>query len=284
MVKTKPNKTMQLAKDAMDELISAVEAGKSDQLKRYLSMMARFHRYSLGNVMLVAMQRPDATRVAGYRTWQRLGRQVRQGERAIQILAPIFRRRKDEEEEEEKVVAFKTAAVFDVNQTDGAPLVEFARATGDPGAYIERLKQFVASRNIELQYSDMIGGAEGLSTKGKILLRKGLAPAEEFSVLVHETAHAFLHTGLLSHNNDKTLEETEAEAVAFIVSQAIGLDSRSASADYIALYRGDKETLMQSLEQIQQTASQIIEGITANTPTTEKEPSPPAGRADGRWF
>ena len=265
VIKTKCKKTREMAKRAMDALISAVEGGKSEKLKAYLAMMAKFHRYSLGNVLLIALQRPDASRVAGYRTWQHLGRQVRQGERGIQILAPIVRRRRDEskdkEDNEEEVLAFRTAHVFDIGQTDGRALTDFAQVQGDPGAYAERLKKIVRERNIQLEYSDAIGSADGLSGKGMILLRKGLMPAEEFSVLVHELAHAVLHCGQEPGSKSRTIRETEAEAVAFIVSQAVGLDCNTASSDYVQLYQGSKETLMQSLEQIQQTAADIIAGI-----------------------
>ena len=104
-----------LARDAMDKLVSAVEAGKSETLKAYLALVAKFHRYSVGNMLLIAAQQPHATRVAGFRTWQRLGRRVKSGETGIRILAPLRFRRTEEDEEDEEVRAFRTVCVFDVS-------------------------------------------------------------------------------------------------------------------------------------------------------------------------
>jgi len=246
----------------------ALDDGHSESLKAYLAMLGRFHRYSLGNVILIALQRSDATRVAGYRTWQRLGRQVKQGERAIRILAPIaYRRRKEEQSsdeekpEVEKVLAFKPAAVFDVSQTDGEPLAEFARVSGDPAEHLSRLKDLVLSRGIMLEYTNRIGSAQGASGGGKIFLRTDLAPAEEFSTLVHELAHEALHQDKTERS--KTVRETEAEAVAFVVCQAVGLECGTASSDYMQLYQGSKTTLLESLERIRGTAGEIIEAVLA---------------------
>lgn len=117
MIKTDAATLQQLGKQAIDQLIAALEAGRSDQLKAYLAMLAQFHRYSWGNVLLIHAQFPSASHVAGYRAWQRLGRQVRRGARAIFILAPIVRRRPDPEEEIElrprRVAGFTSASVFD---------------------------------------------------------------------------------------------------------------------------------------------------------------------------
>ncbi len=264
MIKTNTNQTKQLAKEATDQLIEAVEAGKSEKLKAYLAMMGKFHRYSFGNVMLIGAQKPNASRVAGYRTWKKLGRQVKKGEKAIRILAPMVRRNKRQQEEgddqEENVTFFKTVCVWDTTQTDGKPLPEFSEVAGDPGKYIDRLKGYVASRGIKLEYSNSIGRAEGLSAKGRIILRKNLSPAEEFSVLLHELSHETLHQGEEPTKN-KTVQETEAEAVAFVVCQAVGLDTNTASSDYVQLYDGKKETLISSLERIQQTAADIIDNL-----------------------
>jgi len=248
----------------------ALDDGHSESLKAYLAMLGRFHRYSLGNVILIALQRSDATRVAGYRTWQRLGRQVKQGERAIRILAPIaYRKRKRREvredetvqrdDETDEVLAFKPAAVFDVSQTEGEPLAEFARVSGDPAEHLLRLKDLVLSRGIMLEYTNRIGSAQGASGGGKIFLRTDLAPAEEFSTLVHELAHEMLHQG--NTEGGKTVRETEAEAVAFVVCEAIGLECGTASSDYVQLYQGNKTTLLESLERIRGTAGEIIEAV-----------------------
>ena len=252
---------------ALDMLVKALEAGKSKTLVDYLKAMGRFHRYSLANTMLIHFQKPDATHVAGYRNWQRLGRYVKKGEHGVAIIAPIVRRKtatKDDEERElesEVVVAFKGAYVFDISQTDGKPLPEFARVQGDPGAYTKRLKDFIAGRGIKLEYSEALGPAEGLSTGGKIVIKANLKPAEEFSVIVHELSHEILHRTGKSMTDSKTVREVEAEAAALVVCQAAGLDCNTSASDYIQLYDGNKKTLMDSLERIHQTAAEIVEAI-----------------------
>ena len=142
-----------MASQAMDELVAAVEAGHSEKLKTYLATMGRFHNYSFGNQLLIGLQRPSATRVAGYATWRKLGRQVKRGEKGIRIMAPIVRQRESEGgiDEEERVVSFRTAHIFDVSQTDGKQLAEFAKANGDPGQHTSRLRQFVAESGFSLK-------------------------------------------------------------------------------------------------------------------------------------
>lgn len=258
-----------MASQAIDELIVALDAGKSQQLTEYLAMLGKFHRYSVMNQMLIMAQNPQATRVAGYGTWKRMGRQVKRGSKGIRILAPIMRKQavdeaanNDDNDDEETVLGFRTAHVFDISQTDGKDLPEFTRVSGEPGVFTEKLKRFVAGQGIRLLYSNRLGSADGQSMGELILLRNGMAPAEEFSVLVHELAHSLLHRHDTRLGRDgRTARETEAEAVAFAVSQAVGLESRSASADYIQLYQGSRNTLMASLERIQRTASEIINAV-----------------------
>ena len=252
-----------LAATAVDQLIAAVEAGQSRQLKEYLAMLVKFHRYSVSNLFLIMAQCPDASQVAGYRTWQGMGRQVRRGSKAIRILAPVVRKMAEEDDrQEEVVVAFRTVNVFDVSQTEGEPLIEFPQVQGDPGRHASRLKCFIASRGIKLRYSNALGAAEGVSRGGVIVLRPGLPPAKEFSVLAHELAHEFLHhDGKGAEPRSKTVRETEAEAVAFVVCQAAGLEVGSAASDYIQLYQGKRETLLASLERIRRVAALIIRGV-----------------------
>ena len=253
---------------ALDQLASALDQGKSEQLKQYLAAMGKFRRYSLGNILLISFQRPGATHVAGYRTWQRLGRQVKRGEHGIRILAPIVRRKKKTDHkndaDEEDPVAFRGASVFDIAQTEGESLPEFAKISGDPAEHLERLKALVAEHGVALDYSDRLR-AEGLTSGNRIVLRSDLSPADEFSTLVHELAHVRLHFGddKERRQSSKTVRETEAEAVAFVVSQAIGLEVVGASSDYIQLYSGDKDTLVRSLERIRADAGEILDGILA---------------------
>ena len=264
----KTNRAKQIAKEAFDNLVKAVETGKSDKLVAYLKAMGQFHNYSLANAILISYQKPDANHVAGFRKWQKLGRHVKKGEHGLAIMAPIIRRKKksnvdESQTEEEVLLTFKTAYVFDVSQTEGKSLPEFARVQGNPDEFTNRLKQMISGKGIKLEYCDRLGSAVGMSCGGVIRIKPGLSPAEEFSVLAHEAAHEILHRSENQAKNDRKVRETEAEAVAFVVAQAIGLDCNTAASDYIQLYDGKKDTLMESLTRIQQTASKIIEVIMA---------------------
>ena len=250
---------------ALERLAESLNAGQSDALTTYLAAMAKFHRYSFGNVLLIVSQKPDATHVAGFHTWRKFDRFVKKGEKGIAIFAPMMLKRRDaqtDEEREQKVLRFRVVYVFDISQTDGEPLPEHARVTGDPKHHLKRLKDFVAQKGIMLNYALMIGGgAEGVSRGGEITILSDLPPAEEFAVLVHELAHEMLHHGDDRKDFSKTVRETEAEAVAFVVTQAVGLSNSTASSDYISLYAGDAKVLADSLDRIQRTAASIIEAV-----------------------
>lgn len=266
-MKTEDAKT--LAESALDTLAAQLDAGKSASLTAYLASMARFHRYSANNILLIHVQRQDATRVAGFSAWRKLGRFVRRGEKGIAILVPMTLRRSLDEAGNgvgtedvataRPILGFKPGYVFDVSQTDGEPLPAFAEVSGEPGDHVVALKAFLGSRDIELSYANAeLGAAHGASLKGRILLRDDLSPAVEFSVLVHEIAHELLHTGDRRADTSKTVRETEAEAVAFVVSHAIGLSTSTAASDYIQLYSGNKDTLLGSLDLIRRAATEIL--------------------------
>lgn len=230
--------------------------------------MARFHRYSFGNIMLILAQKPDATHVAGFTTWKKVNRWVKKGEKGIVIIAPMLLKRNEGrlEGEDKTIVRFKAAFVFDVSQTDGDPLPEVHSVAGNPGPFADKLKGFIASRGIKLSFEELPPGVSGLSSGGSIRIQTGLSPADEFAVLVHELAHEMLHHGEGATRGTKTVRETEAEAVAFVVSHAVGLDTNSAAADYIQMYQGSKETLAESLDRIQKTANAILEAVNAEEP------------------
>jgi antirestriction protein ArdC len=218
------------------------------------------------------MQRPDATHVAGFRAWLGFGRHVRKGEKGIAIFAPIVSKRKaeiDGQQQEEgstaesasRLVGFRSAYVFDIAQTDGDDLPEFATVKGDPAQHLGRLKTLVGSHSITLDYDPSIVPAKGVSRGGRITLMPNLPAAEEFSALVHELSHEKLHRTDRRTETTKTIRETEAEAVAFVVCHAIGLDTNTAAADYIKLYNGDRATLSASLQFIQSTAAEILTAL-----------------------
>jgi len=133
--------------------------------------------------------------------------------------------------------------------------------SGQPGGYIDRLKAYVSQLGIALQYSSNIAPAKGVSYGGRITLLPDLSPAEAFATLVHETAHERLHRTERRAETTRTIRETEAEAVAFVVCQAVGLDGAEASSSYIQLWNGNKQILTESLHFVQQTASQILSAI-----------------------
>lgn len=266
----KPSTKQELIAANIKLLIEQLEAGHSEALTKYLTAMSRFHSYSFGNVLEIARQMPQATRVAGFWTWKNLGRNVKAGQKGIRILAPIVgvRRKKEEEakkditkQNERTLLGFRNAYVFDVSQTDGVDLPEMREVSGDPGENLERLADFLKSKGIALVYNPNIAPALGMSYGGRIAILPGQSKAETFATLVHETAHELLHKAERRTATTKIVRETEAEAVAFVVGKAVGLVTGSASADYIQLYHGNASLLAESLEVIQQTASIILAAL-----------------------
>jgi len=151
--------------------------------------------------------------------------------------------------------------VFDISQTEGEPLPEPPSVSGEPGENLARLKEGVAAHSISLQYEELPAGTYGMSRGGEIAIATGLTPAQEFSVLVHEFAHELLHRGEDRAELSKTQRETEAEAVAYVVLTACGLEPGSAASDYIQLYRGTAEGLTESLGRIQRAVAQILPAV-----------------------
>ena len=277
------DKASALAASALNDLAAQLESGHSEALTAYLRLLGRFHRYSALNCLLIQLQNDSATHVAGYGRWQELGRQVRKGEKGIAILAPCTHKPKADKDQassvenaktdqrandsqpdqdqkgREVVTGFRTAYVFDVSQTDGEELPSFPEISGDPGYQLAALKCLVKESGIGLGYSDSLGGARGLSAGGRILLLCGLRPAEEFSTLVHEFAHEKLHRTERRAETTVGIRELEAEAVAYVVTSAIGLDTGTSSSDYIQLYRGSSKQLAQSLQHVQRVSSEILD-------------------------
>jgi len=250
------------------ELSDALASGKSERLTAYLAMMARFPKYSFQNCVLIWTQFSEARMVQGFHAWKRIGRTVKKGEKGIGIIAPMIGRKKDNDGEktddsrEKSIFGFKVVHVFDVSQTEGDELPEFAEVTGDPGDNIVAIEQLIRSHGIELVYEVIPSGADGLSKKGMIVIAPDLEPPTRLAVLVHELSHSLMHQSADRRAETTTrIRETEAEAVAHVVCQALGLDTLEHSADYIQLYSGDVEVLTKSMDHIQKTAAQILEGI-----------------------
>src|SRR6266852_5124992 len=270
--KTKNNQ--ELVKASIDALVKALEAGHSDALSGYLTAMSQFHNYSFQNILLIASQRPTATRVAGIRSWNELGRRVRRGEKGIMIFAPMigYKRSAGEGDQgqsdaktdkpEPRLVGFRAVYVFDVGQTEGAELPELSSTvTGEVGDKLDRLAEFTTGQGIKLEYSDRIAPARGMSYGGLIRILPDLEPSETLATLVHELAHEMLHRAERRTLTTKAVRETEAEAVAFVVCHALGLETGTGSSDYIQLYHGDANLLKESLEVVQRTSTVILGAI-----------------------
>jgi len=282
--KGKAKDTQELVEASIKVLVHALESGHSEVLSSYLKAMGKFHTYSFGNILLIATQKPTATRVAGIRAWNQLGRRVRKGEKGILIFAPLIGwKRKPEGDEPQPtrsrakkntdtpaqemervqyLLGFRGVYVWDVAQTEGEPLPELGNTVqGDVSETLPRLIQFVESQQIKLEFSDKIAPARGISYGGMIRVLPEMQPTETLSTLVHELAHEMLHKAERRTLVSKTVKETEAEAVAFVVCDALGLETGTGSADYIQLYHGDAKLLQESLEVVQRTASIILGAI-----------------------
>jgi antirestriction protein ArdC len=262
----KSEQIKEITEKATEQLVAALQEGHSETFTAYLKAIGRFHRYSLHNVMLIASQKPNASHVAGFRTWNELGRFVKKGEKGILILAPIVRRKteakKDSEDNATSITGFRAAYVFDVSQTDGTELPQIATVHGDPKEHTERLRSFASTQGIFVEYSEQIAPARGVSSGGKITLLPGQSAAENFSTLAHELAHELLHRDNRRGTTSRRIRETEAEATAFVVCHAVGLETGSAACDYIQLWNGDAQLLTESLAHIRHAASQILAALT----------------------
>lgn len=271
---------------SMREITERLEKGvaeifSSEKYREYLKTMSRFHKYSLNNTILIAMQKPEATFVAGFKAWQSFERHVKKGESGIKIIAPVKLKLSYEEagndsgknitendglqekdEVEPDILSFKVVNVFDISQTEGKELPKInARLTGDIKGYedyIEAVKQNVP---VPVEFIDIYGEANGFFDRERIAVRKGMSEIQTIKTLIHEAAHAILH----STPEEKTREtkEVEAESVAYTVCSHFGIDTSEYSFGYIASWSSTKELkeLRDSLETIQKTASDFITGI-----------------------
>ena len=273
----------QLADEAIATLLEELKAGRSETLLKYLDAMSRFHSYSWTNSLLIAFQNPQATFVAGFHRWLKLGRHVRKGEKGIGIMAPLVYRKHDDSGSESSPInesadsnvrtvrGFKIVHVFDVSQTEGNDLPELATIGGEPGQLLCSLEELIRGSGIVLNDEVLPGGVKGVSRKGEIGIAEGLPAAERFAVLAHELAHEWMHDREQRQALTRTVRETEAEAVAYVVCRSFGLDCSTSSSDYIQLYAGNEATLISSLERIQKTATRMIESLSCTSTILSEE-------------
>jgi antirestriction protein ArdC len=228
----------ELMESAARELLS------SEGWKRFAEVRGSFHRYSFGNCMLIAMQAPEATRVAGFHKWIELGRQVRKGEKSIRIMAPHTYKGVDENGEDEARVYFRAVSVFDLAQTDGEPLPEIPcqPVTGDSHAeLIPRLERFAGSIGWTVESGDT-GEADGYAAQKDQRIRISdqiSEPNRRVRTLVHELIHA-LGVGYAEYGRE--VAEVLTETAAFVACRSLGLDTGGMSVPYVASW-GESDDL-----------------------------------------
>jgi hypothetical protein len=240
-----------------------VDLTGSEAWTRYLTIQARFHRYSPRNVLLISMQRPEASHVAGFRAWSSLGRHVRRGERAINILAPMIT--KDAASGDPRIVGFRWVSVFDLSQTDGEDLPSPVSLLdgSDPRGIEEALRLVARVRGLDVVDGDLPAGVNGELrwAQQRIVLRGSNSPPQRAKTLAHELAHSILHR----HEADRARAEIEAEATAFVVLGFLGVDTAPYSAGYLASWIGEggdvRQRIATSCDQIQLAAREIIDDL-----------------------
>lgn len=286
-------------KQKVKEITDKLEAGlkelfESEKYKSYLSTMSKFHNYSFNNTLLIAMQKPEATLVAGYQAWQKnFERRVNKGEKAIRILAPAPYKIKEErdkldpvtgemmfdengmpqkEETEVTIPAFRAVSVFDVSQTDGKPIPELE--VNELLSTVEGYEDFVqALMNISpvpIAFEDIPGDSKGYfsTAEKRIAVQENMSESQTLKTMVHEVAHSMLHDKEVNQSmdipvKDRNTKEVEAESVAFTVCQHFGIDTSDYSFGYIAGWSSGRnmKELKSSLDTIRKTASELITGI-----------------------
>lgn len=283
----------------MNSILKSLETGvgnifTGDKYAQYLQTMSKFHRYSFNNTLLIAMQRPDATLVTGYRNWQSMGRQVKKGEKGITILAPAPIKRKREQEildqnhmplldadgkpktEEVEVVIprFKPTTVFDISQTDGEPIETLApeELTEAVADYDLFMKAITAVSPVPIRFDEIAGEAKGYYHSGdkEIVIQKGMSESQTIKTAIHETGHARLHDKDIMEEQgiekDRLTKEVEAESVAYCVCSAFGVDTSEYSFPYIAGWSSgrDMKELKASMDIIRKTAGEMIDELSDN--------------------
>ena len=287
-------------KQKVQEITEKLEQGikelfESEKYKTYLNTMSKFHNYSFNNTMLIAMQKPDATLVAGFKAWQKnFDRHVKKGEKGIRILAPAPYKIKEEQEKldpvtgeimldkngipiteevEIKIPAFRVVPVFDVSQTDGKefPDIGVNELSGSVEDYEDFMQALTEVSPVPITYEDIDGDAKGYfrTTDHRIAIQEGMSQSQTVKTAIHEVAHAKLHDRERNQDIDAVLDkdrntkEVEAESVAYTVCQHFGIDTSDYSFGYIAGWSSDRDMkeLKSSLDTIRKTASELITGI-----------------------
>jgi len=269
---------LQEIETAIDRLADAVNFQRhSEEFQRWLQVLSNFHSYSLNNTLLILSRMPDATMVAGYRSWQKLGRQVKRGEKGIPIFAPIVYRRPrktqpatsldgvgDDEGLEEVAVGFRVVHVFDISQTEGEPLPTLDHTLhGDDSDLLELAVRTATRLGYNVTVETLPEGVNGVAKPPRdITVNRGLPAQGQAKTIFHELAHHLLgHTSPGGHEESRQIREITSEATAYTVLAYLGVDSTAPSARYLASWQADKDNLKKALEAIRQTASRLISSI-----------------------
>lgn len=255
------------------------EIYESEKYKAYLDFMGKFWDYSFNNCVLIMMQKPEATLVAGYRAWQnKFKRFVKKGEKGITILAPCPKKYTKEVEDENgnievkeiNYTTFRACTVFDISQTEGEEVPNIVRELSESVEnYAELLDKLITLSPVPVAFEDVQGGANGYYShvEKRIVIKAGMGEMQTVKTLVHEISHAILHNKDDGEEMEATKHEKEvqAESVAYTVCNALGLDTSDYSFGYIAGWSKGKEMkeLSASMEVIRKTAKAIIEDLRA---------------------
>lgn len=269
-------------KERIREITEQLEAGvqavfESDNYREYLKCMSRFHNYSVNNCLLIALQRPDASLVAGYQAWKRdHGRQVKKGEKGIRILAPCKYKVESEEMDENgepkmmELTGFRVVTVFDYAQTEGRelPTIGSHELTGDVDDYQKLFRALTSICPVPIGFESIEDGAKGYynDTEKRIAIQSGMSQIQTIKTMIHEMAHAKLHAKEMrdpDHPIDRRTKEVEAESTAFCVASALGIDTSEYSFGYVAGWSSGRETkeLKSSLERIRAASDEMITAI-----------------------
>ena len=253
--------------DLVEKLTSGIaNLTTTDEWSRFLEYQSRFHHYSANNVMLILVQTGGrATKVAGFRAWQKMNRFVRKGEKAIYVLAPMVYKHSDavEADDDSRVIkGFKYVPVFDIAQTDGEELPSVCNrlAGDDPAGIFTQLLAVAHSIGFTVEDYDFDGGPNGDCShlEHRIRVEVSNSPAQRVKTLAHELAHALLH----EQYADRKLAELEAESTAYVVCQSLGLETSDYSFGYVATWAGGSDAaiagIKASCDRIQKTAATIL--------------------------
>jgi len=234
------------------------QARKSEEMQKYLNFIAKFHNYSPSNIFLIMLSKPDASHVAGFQAWKKMGRCVKRGEHGIPIFAPLIHKEDPDRYDSPKVLSgFRVVYVFDVSQTDGDPLppVPDWKSPEKNAELNEKLIRFAESRGIAVTFKDLPVETQGVSKGGAI----EISPDAGTKTLVHEISHELMHQSIDSPF-EQECREMEAESVAYVVAKYFRLSNLRCS-NYLILHDVDKTRLLTHMSRIQNTAKEIIEGV-----------------------